>query len=502
MAELDKAPIPPLSYQISRQMDQEKIDFLTKRIEELLGINNGLRTNAERNEKDTHDIVLYYQREMEMKDDIIARLNEELIKRENQMKSEAEKNKRKYDNELVELKKEYQSEIENLKNRCSSLDNELALLDAYKRDKDNHDRRLSELEQATKDHNKQLFDALESQERKFLNSKAQMLKDLEDQRESFREEASKEARLMMDSESRQLMMDNKRMLEELKFHNAVTEELQEEKASLSLARREVAILTQKEDEYSRQGAIRSREIKALKESVEVLERNQILSVEKFRHKTKELQSTVQKELEEATLDATGLRKLIKIKNRELRNMKNLATTILEQRGEVKDMIRKESKKTPAETMKQLNKMKARSTRAGSTFPSIKPNAIDILEPKTKSTLYQRNVDKVFIKDLTWDDKETVLRLLFAKMNGLQKSVDNAISHSRNTNDNNNVFVTEGGGRGRDMMSSQGHGSSDEEGDEDYLSALERAFPDVEGDDEIEIEEHDDAPGIMSLVGLA
>ena len=40
-------------------------------------------------------------------------------------------------------------------------------------------------------------------------------------------------------------------------------------------------------------------------SVESLERTHVLNVERFRTKTKEIQATVQKELEEATLDATG-----------------------------------------------------------------------------------------------------------------------------------------------------------------------------------------------------
>lgn len=76
----------PAAYKISRQLDQEKIDFLSKRVDELLASNGSLRTSASRNEKDTHDIVLYFQREMEMKDEIIGRLNEELVKRETQLK--------------------------------------------------------------------------------------------------------------------------------------------------------------------------------------------------------------------------------------------------------------------------------------------------------------------------------------------------------------------------------------------------------------------------------
>ncbi len=93
----------PQAYKISRQLDQERIDFLAKRVEELLGSNNELRTSSSRNEKDTHDIVLYFQREMEMKDDIITRLNEELVKRETQLKFEVDKMKKKFDEEKALL---------------------------------------------------------------------------------------------------------------------------------------------------------------------------------------------------------------------------------------------------------------------------------------------------------------------------------------------------------------------------------------------------------------
>jgi predicted RNase H-like nuclease (RuvC/YqgF family) len=79
---------------VPRQLDQEKIDYLTRRVEELLNSNSTLRTSNSKNEKDTHDVVIYFQREIEMKDDIISRLNEELVKRETQLKFEVEKMKK------------------------------------------------------------------------------------------------------------------------------------------------------------------------------------------------------------------------------------------------------------------------------------------------------------------------------------------------------------------------------------------------------------------------
>ena len=75
-AMIENAMKPPVSFQVSRQLDQEKIDALSTRVESLLDSNNALRTSSTRNEKDTHDIVLYFQRELEMKDVLIHKLNE------------------------------------------------------------------------------------------------------------------------------------------------------------------------------------------------------------------------------------------------------------------------------------------------------------------------------------------------------------------------------------------------------------------------------------------
>jgi len=113
----NKTVAVPKSFKISRQLDQEKIDFLTKRINEILTSNNDLRTSSSRNEKDTHDIVLYFQREMEMKDDIISRLNEELVKRETQLKFEVERMKKQFEENLAELRDSTDYSIQELQDK-------------------------------------------------------------------------------------------------------------------------------------------------------------------------------------------------------------------------------------------------------------------------------------------------------------------------------------------------------------------------------------------------
>lgn len=220
--------VPP-SFQISRQLDQEKITFLTKRIEELLRSNNELRSGASQNEKDTHDIVLYFQREMEIKDDIILRLNEELVKCQTQLKFEVERIKKQYESELSELKYTSEHTITNLQQKLTTLEADLKAVEVYKREKDLHEEAIKKLEKNMQQQREQLIDAMEEQERRFLEEKAQIFKELDEQKAAFREVALNEARLAMSEEAKKILADNNRMFEELKFHHAEAVQFQAEK---------------------------------------------------------------------------------------------------------------------------------------------------------------------------------------------------------------------------------------------------------------------------------
>lgn len=471
------SPRAPASVSIGRQLDKEKINVLTKRIESLLSSNNSLRQSAERNEKDTHDIVLYFQREMEMKDDIISRLNEELVKKEGQMRAEIDRLKETYDDEIADLKAENASIIDDLKGKLVSIENDLSNLESYKRDKEYHDRKLSQIEANYAKEKAEALFALDEQERKFIEQKAHMLKDLEDQKAAFRNAALKEAREALDAETKKLAIENARFSEELKFHHTISREHQVEKTkletSLVTAKREIALLTEKEEEYAKQLHLKSKEIKQLRERVEELEKLHMASIEKFRQRTKDMKTSMHKELENATLDAAGLRRLIKIKNKELQHMKTLAATIIQQRSdvetfllesltEVQDIIRKERRKQRIESDQQmLNSRLAEGIRKwekgeGSmpirtgTFPKIKPHNTHHMDPRGAhvSNLPSREEEKVYIKDLTWEDKELVLRFLFAKINGKHNDIkmDLRRRSARDSKDDSfPVFISEGKG---------------------------------------------------------
>lgn len=434
---------PPPAFKISRQLDQEKIDYLNKRIEECIKSNNELRSSSSRNEKDTHDIVLYFQREIELKDEIISRLNEDLVKRETQLKFELERMRKKFESDLKEEKAESLSVIQDLRARLESAEITLVQISSYRIEKEAHDAKYAELERLNEEQKTQMFDALENQERRFLEDKANLIKEQESYMLKFREVAMKEAREQMGVEAQKLMANNNHMYEELKFLHAYTAELQAEKTklenSLSVTTRDISILADKELEYARQSLFKTKEIKTLRERVEHLEKVQVVNIERFKNRTHDIKSAVSKELEESLLDSAALRRLLQMKNKELRKMKYLAVTILSQRSEVeqfflealqevKNVLLKERKKTHQEKVIQASKMRsqavggAKTVGKTGTLPSIKftnPAAsLQAIENVNFEELQLSKNAKVDIKDLAWADKELVLRVLFAKMNGL------------------------------------------------------------------------------------
>jgi len=464
----------PTTFQISRQLDQEKINFLTKRIDELIKSNNKLRISSGQTEKDTHDIVLYFQREMEIKDDVILKLNEDLIKCQTQLKMDVDKVKNKYEEELTELRTSSESTIEKLRERLDEVQNELKSVYAFKQAKDLHEGTIARLERSLQKQREQLIDAMEEQERKGLEEKSNLLKDLDDQKIAFREVALREARLAMGEEAQMLLADNNRLIEELRFHQMESAELVGEKqkleSQLTLAKREITIFGDQEVEYAKQAHLRTKEIKLLRDRVDELERQHSENLEKYRTKTKDIRSSVSKDLQEAQLDAAGLRRLIQVKNKELKHMKGLAATILTQRteteqffleslAEVKEVIKKERQLNRRDEKKALIQLRSGKGLGGATgdgnnarskeamFPplDIKGSNLHLMETRTASNLQNMNVSKVTLKDLSWDDKELVLRVLFAKINGssTQRAPAASANYDRSRTMPNPVFISEG-----------------------------------------------------------
>jgi hypothetical protein len=151
---------------------------------------------------------------------------------------------------------------------------------------------------------------------------------------------------------------------------------------------------------------------------------------------------VKRELEDSKLDIEGLKQLVEIKSRELRKIRSLARKVLEQRTELEQFFLDSLEEVKQEHLLRLQspnaelrgqslastpsiqhaKLPAIGTLTQSPPASPKLNLTDDSFGRTSSVnndLQEQRSNTVNVKDLTWEEKERVLKLLFAKMNGYE-----------------------------------------------------------------------------------
>ena len=95
---------------LNRQKLDEQVTTLRARVEKLRAENESLKAKRDKNEKDTHEFVAYFQKEMEKKDNVVATLSDELTEKEI-----------KFERETDETKKAHQIKMEDLQTRFESM---------------------------------------------------------------------------------------------------------------------------------------------------------------------------------------------------------------------------------------------------------------------------------------------------------------------------------------------------------------------------------------------
>jgi len=201
-----------------------------------------------------------------------------------------------------------------------------------------------------------------------------------------------------------------------------------------------------------------------------------------------IERSIKKQLDESLGEVESLRHLLKHKNRELRSIKKLSQEILDQRNEVeefflqslnhvkKEMV-EEKRRNRTQSFHDYNSMQNQFQQqmgsGGKKLPKLTMKQMSVLSSSTpnnesffsrqkQDNLPSSPTDRVFIQDLSWGDKERVLRVLFAKINNIQREVNESSLHpisqglsfqesynqsssssSSSSNENHIVFATEG-----------------------------------------------------------
>lgn len=464
-SDVDKAVV----MEFSRQLDVQRIEKLQRDVEVLRAENSRLKMASDKSSQDQHEFVQYWKREMDKKDDQIDGLKEELIRTQVEYKEQQEEATARWEGRLKELQEQAAATEHGLRQRVQFAEEEYAKLQGFREEKTEMLDKIAAQEREISRMQQQHTDDMAALEIKFLEGKARMQQEREAQVDQIRMQARDDARRGLDADTKKIIGDNKRMGEELRFQLHASDELQREKDALleqhGQLKLEVQLLQDKERVFAEEGHVHTQRIKHLEGKCKNLQRSLAAVVRGHEKETAVRARKAGKELEEQVLDATALRRLLKVKNRELRQVRSWAQTVLEQRGEVeafflqalaevKEEIRKKRAAAHTRAVLEYKAQLKQASKSQGAFPQIRaassrkggaggdeefPGAAEVPVPPPSS---------VDLKDLSPEDRERVLRLLFARINSTQAALDPPPAH---TLDEGQIEAMEAGGAGAGAM---------------------------------------------------
>lgn len=173
--------------------------------------------------------------------------------------------------------------------------------------------------------------------------------------------------------------------------------------------------------------MQANKIKAYKNKIQILEKSLAQIVADFEKEKETVRYQHESIIKEQREEIINARENLRVKNKELRNVRALSQVILDQRSEVEqfflealEQIKEEIRKKNALEKKQkrqvtnpgMSQMSDGGAGAGST--SVGGGQSTNMPQSNDPT--KAFSDKVDLNDLEWEDRERVLRLLFSKMN--------------------------------------------------------------------------------------
>ncbi|XP_072555374.1 basal body-orientation factor 1 isoform X2 [Paramormyrops kingsleyae] len=284
-------------------------------------------------------------------------------------------------------------------------------------------------------------ESLARMEHKFFNEKLRLEKEAEQRIAKLAERAHNEAIVQLDDTCRSVFRENIRLNQALAHHVKETDELRKTTAALAQGRESLALHKETSELMATENVShlmqQKEEIAALRSKAATLEQALELMATELEKERRDREQEVSAEAEAGRVGTDRLRRTLEAREREMNRVKLLSRGVLEQRTElecffqealqqVRQEIRasREQYRRAAQAAYQRGMSEARVGRR--EYPRIRTftkneqstNSVHTDLEEAEKWCYSRGA-RVDISELTWEQKEKVLRLLFAKMNGIK-----------------------------------------------------------------------------------
>ncbi|NXH67513.1 BBOF1 factor, partial [Hydrobates tethys] len=366
----------------------------------------------------------------------IEKVKQELIDLKQQAQQEKKQLADYYAQQIRELEEKFQKKV----GEIGQIQLELKLIKEFHMEKAAMEEELEDLKESMEISNRRHQEVVMRLERRFPEEKQRLEEDVEKKQIMMAETAQREAVSHLNSAGREVFKENVRLqgafayqLKEIMELQKIKQKLEEDK-TLLLREKETneGLIRRKILQISCQKA----QIGDLQRKVEKLEMALCRMTRESVRESQKTQHQVLIENQASMVEIKKLQQLLEMKDREMNRVKKLARNILNERTEVERFFldalehvkqeiissRKHYKKK-AQTAYYRKMMEACAGKE--EFPKIKTFKSNInstnsvyrdLEEAEKCYWEKIQFEKVDISELTWEQKERVLRLLFAKMN--------------------------------------------------------------------------------------
>lgn len=310
---------------------------------------------------------------------------------------------------------------------------ELKVVREFRKKRTQMQKELDQIKGAMGEMGRKHKDTISRMERKFFEEKVRLQKEANIKITELVTKAHHDAVDSLEGKTLDVFQENVRTKEALRLHahenlelerqhKAVKEEnekLREEHELHRIMMREKVAQMQQQNSHA----------DALETKVSRLEGSLSKVVKDFNSEKKRLLEMADRASSQYRNESEGLRRQLEVKDRELTHVKALAWQVLDQRSDVEQffldslkMVKQEIREKQAREHKEAYceykaQMRAATLNKG-PFPPIRDFRKSKMDQESNIRNLSGTTDNLDVADLSWEERERILRALFAKMNGV------------------------------------------------------------------------------------
>ncbi|XP_058652113.1 basal body-orientation factor 1-like isoform X3 [Onychostoma macrolepis] len=297
------------------------------------------------------------------------------------------------------------------------------------KDLQNEEKMKENVDNADLEHKK----TLARMELKFFNNKVHLEKEAEQKIAVLAERAHNEAIIQLDDASRSMFKENVRLNKALGYHIKEVEDLRKRNAALAEENHILDLHKERSqdtsnDTISKLAAQRST-VTELRAKVFTLEQALACMVAEFELDKADIKQRAAVRSQAGGVELDKLQKLLSVRDRELSRVKRIARSVVEQRSDMEVLFHEALSHVKQEMLMHRQEAEVNHSRRMDEFLSGRTENAHIHTINKTSHSTSSGIDeaekgnlkkaKVNISEMTWEQRERVLRLLFAKMNRLK-----------------------------------------------------------------------------------